>query len=233
MERQLFILKAIIESFIKSAEPIGSQYLLDHYELNVSSATVRNEMSALEKQGLIYQPYTSAGRIPTDHGFRVFVNELMSPVPQEVLEAKQSAVEKMQSFVEDEKVYQAVSLLSRTCGNVCFATISMERKSYYLGLSNILQEPEFQNSAEAYTVVKVFEDREHFIDLLGTLDIDQSVKIFIGEENIIKEIRSCSLIAIKFHLASGKEGIMGILGPKRMNYAYNIGALEYMRDHLR
>lgn len=232
MERQFFILKAIIESFIQSAEPVGSKYLMDNYDLQVSSATIRNEMALLEKQGYLYQPYTSAGRVPTDHGFRVFVDQLMTPISTEALAAKQQAAQDIQNMRDDERLYQAVSLLSRSCGNVSFGTIFEEKRSYFLGLSNMLQQPEFERSAEAYTVVRILEDRDNFVGLLQSLDITDEVKVFIGEENILPEIRSCSMIAVQFTMESGKQGIIGILGPKRMNYAYNIGALETVKASL-
>ncbi len=78
-ERQASILRAIIREYIRSGEPIGSKHLVDRSRLNVSSATVRNEMARLEELGYLAQPHTSAGRIPTDRGYRFFVDEIKAP----------------------------------------------------------------------------------------------------------------------------------------------------------
>lgn len=232
MERKYIILKAIIESFIVSAEPIGSKFLLGSTELDVSPATIRNDMANLEKMGLIYQPYTSAGRIPTTKGFRMYVDDLMGEMHAAAMQQRGIVKNVIEKKASEDKIYQSVSLLSRTCANVSFATIPHLKKSYFLGLSNMLQSPEFQRSIEAYTVIKILEDSDQFIDLLSDLAIDDTTKVFIGEENIIPEIQSCSLIATSFELPELGRGVIGILGPKRMNYAFNMASLEIVKNSL-
>lgn len=225
--RRKLILKAIIKSFINTAKPISSSCLLDEYDFKLSSATIRNEMAILEEMGLIYQPHTSSGRIPTQKGFRIFVDELMDTIPTSH-NIKMQAVEKMETMLNEERLYFAVSLLSKTCDNISFATIPNKNKAYYLGLANILRKPEFHDSIQAYSVIKVLEDSYHFIDLLSNLPIDENIKVFIGNENIIKEVSSCSMIATKYKISEYGEGIIGVLGPMRMNYPFNIGAVEYI-----
>ncbi len=80
-QRQQQVLSATINHYIATAEPVGSQVLVDEYNLNVSSATIRNIMGVLEKCGLLYQPHTSAGRVPSDYGYRIYVDQLITPVP--------------------------------------------------------------------------------------------------------------------------------------------------------
>ena len=232
MDRKFRILKAIIESFIVSAEPVGSKHLLESMHMDVSPATVRNDMAWLEKNGLLYQPYTSAGRVPTTHGFRMYVDELMGDIHAAAVAQRDVAVDALKRQVADDRVHYAVSLLARTCANVSFATIPPQGKTYYLGLSNMLQTPEFMSSVEASTVVKVLEDQELFLELLAQLPINESVQVFIGEENILPEIQSCSLIATSFMLPGLGRGTIGILGPKRMNYAFNMAAVAHVRDEL-
>lgn len=231
MERRFYILKAIIESFIETAEPVGSKFLVEKYKMDISPATIRNEMGVLEHLGLIQQPFTSAGRVPTDLGFRMFVDDLMEKVP-EAQKIKKQAIEHIRSMQLEERIYNAVSLLARVSDNVSFAILPGHKKTYYLGLANILRKPEFMDSARAYTVVKVLEDAHHFVDLLDQLEIDEKVRIFIGRENVIPEIKSCSIIATTYSIPDYGEGVMGVLGPMRMNYAFNIGALQYVRDNL-
>lgn len=228
MDRKLYILKAIIENFIVSAEPVGSKYLLEKMELDISPATVRNEMASLEKMGLLYQPYTSAGRIPTTKGFRMYVDDLMGEYLEQERHQQLLAIQTLQKEAMDERIYHAVSLLSRTCKNVCFATLPHVGKAYYLGLSNIMASPDI----EAITVVKILEDRDMLIEQLSELPLDEKIRVFIGEENIMEEIQSCSMIVTKFHARGLGEGVIGILGPKRMNYAFNMAALEQVKNQL-
>lgn len=231
MQRRFQILKAIVESFIDSAEPVGSKYLAERYKLEVSPATIRNEMAVLEELGLIMQPFTSAGRIPTDLGFRMFVDQLMDRVPEARI-AKEQGWDAIDERKHEDQVYHAVSLIARVADNVSFAVLPGKKKTYYLGLANILRKPEFSESAQAYTVVKVLEDSASFTGLLDRLEIDREIRVFIGRENIIPEIKSCAMIATTYHLQGYGSGVMGILGPMRMHYPYNIGVLQRVRAEL-
>ena len=79
--RRLEILRAIVDEYVATQEPVGSKAIADRHELGVSPATIRNEMALLEEEGLITAPHTSAGRIPTDRGYRVFVDKLAEVKP--------------------------------------------------------------------------------------------------------------------------------------------------------
>ena len=234
MDRKQEILKAIIKHFIETAEPVGSQTILVSYKFSVSPATIRNDMATLEHEGFIYQPHTSAGRIPTDTGYRLYVDELIN-VEEERAQAVQLLKQMKQSYDLEklkEKIYDAVSLLARSTDNVSFATLPDNQRTFYLGLSNILRQPEFfADTVRASQVVEVLERHNHFINLLQELDINEQVKIFIGKENIIEQIQSCSLIVTKYKF-EGYEGYIGILGPTRMKYAFTQAILEEIKKLL-
>ncbi len=231
MDRKQQILKAIVKHFVQTAEPVGSKTILVSYHFSVSPATIRNDMASLEKDGLIYQPYTSAGRVPTDQGYRLYVDEIA-----DYKEAKKRAIQKIKNIQEQyqaekirEHIYDAVSLLSRATENVSFATLPDNKRTFYLGLSNVLKQPEFAlNNIQASQVVEVLENDDNFIRLLKELDIDNFVKIFIGKENILEQIQSCSLIVTKYE-KDGFQGYMGIIGPTRMNYPFNKAILEEVK----
>lgn len=231
-ERKYLILKAIIESFIEGAEPVSSQYLLQSGDFDVSSATIRNDMAILEEMGLIHQPHTSSGRVPTDLGFRMFIDELMD-FPDKMLVRKQemNIRQIIESQREEQMIHNAVSFISKASNNVGFAILP-DGQTYYLGLANFLQKPEFRESAQAYTVVKILEDKYAFTNILKSLPLDDKVRVFVGKENIIPEISSCSLIATRYKLGASGSGIIGILGPIRMNYAFNMALVEEIRDEL-
>lgn len=237
--RRDLILKVIVESFIQSAQPIGSEALLEESDLEVSSATVRNDMMYLEEQGLIYQPHTSAGRIPTDRGLRKFVDEMMEEVhftiPAKFIN-RLAEIDKLHKRLvqirAEEKIHAAVSVLARLCDNVSFATIPWHGQTYYLGLANTLRQPEFQDPLRASTVVEILEDTDNFHKFLNRLSIGEDVSVFIGRENILEAISSCSIIATTYHIHPKFSGILGILGPVRMKYSYNIAAIGAVKSDL-
>ncbi len=235
MDRKQEVLKAIIKHFINTAEPVGSQTILISYKFAVSPATIRNDMAQLEKEGFIYQPHTSAGRIPTDLGYRLFVDELAD------LEAERAKAIRVLHDIEKnyhlekakEKIYDAVSLLARATENISFATVPDNRRTFYLGLSNVLRQPEFlSDSIRASQVIEVLEKTDNFVNLLSELEINDEVRTFIGKENILEQIQSCSLVVTKYRF-QGYDGFMGILGPTRMNYAFNQVVLEEIKKLLR
>ena len=104
-DRKRTILKAIIQTYLETGEPVGSRTISKYTDLNLSSATIRNEMSDLEEMGYILQPHTSAGRIPSDKGYRLYVDELMQEKEREVTEIKELMIEKTDRL---EKVLKQV-----------------------------------------------------------------------------------------------------------------------------
>lgn len=227
-DRQKLILKAIIQEFIETAKPIGSKTILLGYNFDVSPATIRSDMATLEKEGLIMQPHTSAGRIPTDLGYRIFVDELAEFDTMRA-QAKKQVKTLREHFAKNKvkkKVYEAVSILSHATNNVCFATLP-DSRTFYLGISNVLKKPEFiNNPLQASQVVEVIEDSDNFINTIAKSVADsEQIQIFIGQENILTEIQSCSMIIGRYQ-NNDFSGHIGILGPTRMNYAYNSVILE-------
>jgi len=227
-ERRDRVLKAIVKHFIDTAEPVGSQTIIVRYNFHVSPATIRNDMASLEEEGFIYQPHTSAGRIPTTRGYREYVEKMADHE-----KAKTEAIKVLKSLAKTHKtqkakeyVYDAVRLLSQATTCASFATVPDNPRTFYLGLSNVLKQPEFtQNPLRASQVLEVFEHSDNFINTLKSLKIEDETKAFIGEENILEQIQSCSLIVTKYNI-NGFEGFLGILGPCRMNYPFNIAMTE-------
>jgi len=225
--RRQKILQAIIESFIQNALPVGSKRVQEIHDFGVSSATIRNEMASLEKEGYITQPHTSAGRIPTSMAYRMMVNQ-MKKQNQVVNKAQADLLQiRKQYYLRQakEKLYDTVSILATATDNVSFATLPDRNRFFYIGISNILKKPEFMSEPEK--VSKVIEILENDLStLLSTMEITDDGAIYIGEENILPEFQSCSLLAIPY-CHKGFTGVMGILGSTRMDYAYNVAALRF------
>lgn len=232
-ERQSKILAAIIDQFISTALPVGSKQIVEHGYFKVSGATVRNEMQILSDEGYIMQPHVSAGRVPTAQGYKMYVEQHMQPVQCEQQVRKKFNTLKEQYFnrKDQERVYEAVSLLSHMMPDVAFATVPHKERVYYMGLANAFKQPEFQhNPTLASGVAEVLED--HLTEVLAHLDIDDQVRYFIGEDNVLPQVHSCSLMVTEYQVRDQK-GTVGILGPMRMDYAYNTVALEMVADLLR
>lgn len=235
MDRKHAILQAIIKEFIETAEPVGSQTIVLSYHFALSPATIRNEMADLEDHGFIIQPHTSAGRIPTDQGYRLYVDELADydAAERQAEKALQKILHSHTLHKAREKIYDAVSILTQATDNVSFATLPNNRRTFFLGVSNVLRQPEFsRDPIRASQVVEVLEDTDNFVITLGKLDIGPGdVKIFIGKENILPKIQSCAMIITKYHL-EGFTGFFGLLGPTRMKYPYNRAVVKNIKTLL-
>jgi transcriptional regulator of heat shock response len=231
-ERQSKLLVAIIDQFIQTAEPVGSQELLRRGGFTLSCATIRNEMRALGEEGFLEQPHVSAGRVPTAKGYRFYVAENVQPAAHE--RAVRQRFDELKTSYEQrkdqERAYDAVALLSHLVPHVAFATVPHKPRVFFLGLANTLRQPEFQlNPALASGVVEVLEQR--LADVLAQAPASDKVQYYIGEEHLLPQIQSCSLL-IKDYRLRGERGTVGVLGPMRMDYAYNAAALEMASEFL-
>jgi len=231
--RQSKLLQAIIEQFIQTGMPVGSKALIEHQAFDVSGATIRNEMQVLTADGFIEQPHVSAGRIPTAMGYKMYVKKFMEPTREEKRVRKKFDLLKDQYLQrkDQERAYDAVTLLSQMTPNVAFATVPHRDHVFYMGLANVLRQPEFQQDATlARSVIEVLENK--LSTLIGNIDIDGDVRYYIGKDDIMEQLHSCALLVTRYRLRDG-EGVVGILGPMRMDYPYNTTALELVADLLR
>lgn len=232
-QRQAKLLKAIIDQFIDTAIPIGSKRLLESAEFSVSSATIRSEMSELEGLGFLEQPHVSAGRIPTVKGYRMYVKQFMTPSAHErvVRTRFQDLKEQYFQHKDRERVYEAVALLANMMPNVAFATVPHRERVYYLGLANVVRQPEFiADSTLVSGVVEVLEKR--LADLVEKIDLTDQVQYYIGDKDLCPEFESCSMLVTKYGVR-GEAGAIGILGPTRMDYGYDTVALDMVTDLIR
>lgn len=232
-ERQSKLLAAIIDQFIDTAAPIGSKKLLEAGYFSCSSATIRSEMLQLEDDGYLEQPHVSAGRIPTAKGYRSYVQKSMQPSKQEKIVRKRfdSLKEMYLQRKDQERAYEAVALLAHMIPNVAFASVPHKKQVYYLGLANALRQPEFLADPRlASGVAEVLE--EHLHTVLDSVEIDDQIRYYIGENHILPQIQSCSLMVTEYKVRD-LSGAVGILGPMRMDYGYNTIALDMAADLLR
>ncbi|MDO4871053.1 MAG: transcriptional regulator [Candidatus Saccharibacteria bacterium] len=219
-KRQLDILIAIIEQYAELAVPVGSVILAKLF--NVSSATIRLEMARLEELGLIKQPYTSAGRIPTDRGYRVYVNYLTEQRQNDqhpVLTTdriKQAFIQQMVNSGQsaDKIIRRAVRGLADWTENLGFATIGDQ--IYTCGLANLFNHPDFIEREELLALSNLIDNLEPW---LAEAQPSRAVNVFIGSENPIGKTSGASLIISKFNSPFSERSYIGVLGPRRQSYA--------------
>jgi heat-inducible transcriptional repressor len=230
-DRQFKLLQAIIREFIESAEAVGSLNLVNKYKLNVSPATIRNEMAELMKQGYIEKPHTSAGRVPTTRGYKLFVESIMDEL--EELDVADAALirEKLfaSRFDQDEVLYNALNTLYEFTGNVSMALI--DNKIYHAGLARIPTLPEFKQVQELCNLIQVLEDRMLLKRLLEFDDSPDNVRVLFGCDTNIDVFKQMSIIYSPIRMYS-KEGYIGVIGPQRMNYKKVIPAVEFVADNI-
>lgn len=222
--RKIQVLKYIVEKYLETGDVLGSKSLLEQYNLGVSSATIRNDMAALEKMGLIFQPYNSAGRLPTDRGIRVFVDYLMEELPAIFLEEEQKNPTFREGLIDDI-LYNLVERLTNITHEVTFACVPSEGALTYLGITHLLENMQEGQWSDVYHIVRFLENKKSVINTLEFLDIWAKVSVFIGEEHIGGDLKNCTIIVKKISLA-GHTGYLGIIGSIKMDYSFNIAALR-------
>ncbi|MEA4815887.1 MAG: heat-inducible transcriptional repressor HrcA [Lachnospiraceae bacterium] len=328
-ERKMKILQAIINDYIATAEPVGSRTIAKKYDMGLSSATIRNEMSDLEDMGYIIQPYASAGRVPSDMGYRLYVDKLISNLnniednPKEVFlkDIIESNISRIDNIMEETA--RAISLLTNYTAIItepvtekpkikrislipldernimCFVvaeqnimknniikTLNIPNEHEFFRLSsiftenlkglsiddidenvvlclesesrpyedlvpvilkiiskdfgsaeniefhmsgarNILAFPEFSDVSKAKTFFQALEEKDMLITLMGD-SLNSDMRIFIGNENQIEEMKNCSIITASYKMGSNSRGGIGIIGPTRMDYSQVITVLNGM-----
>jgi heat-inducible transcriptional repressor len=224
--RQKKILAAIVKEYSETANPVGSSELVDKYNLRVSSATIRNEMAALEKAGYISQPHKSAGRVPTDKGYRFFVNELMQRFELSEKERRMLRTELAKLKAAHEQLGRSITnLISEVSGQAAFTLLPSQTAS--AGLSHIINDPELSDAKVVGEVAELFDHIDQHADKL-IKSSQKEIETFIGKESPLPVPKDMSLVVSKIKLRDGKRGVIGIVGPKRMSYAKNQSLLEYL-----
>lgn len=332
-ERKKKILRAVVESYVQTAEPVGSKAILELADLNVSSATIRNELADLTEQGYLEQPHTSAGRIPSPKGYRLYVNELMEEQRLSIEETRQinEALHlKMQEL--DKVIDQAGRMVSQLTNYPAFALAGGARRTtirrfdlimvdvnsfivvvmtdnnvvknklihlpaelsepqlqllttllnssfvgktldeltpelmrvaehaagssyglislvvsfamevlddmenspvYTSGTSHILNQPEYQDVGKAKKLMNYLSEDHSLVQSLALPNMDaDNTRILIGPENVADELKDTSVVLASYDIGDGLRGVIGVVGPTRMDYAKVAAKLSYVADGL-
>lgn len=212
-DRQAKILQAIVEQYAEVASPVGSSLLAKVFD--VSSATIRSEMAGLEREGFIKQPHTSAGRIPTDKGYRFYVNNLAESVDRPAeRRAERALVARVSSGGHPERtIRNTVDTLVELTHNLGLATIGPQL--YMSGLSNLFGQPEFVHPAQVQEVARLLDNLEPWLNEAAP---NEPLSVYIGRENPIGRSAGASLIISRFRSPFSDRSYIGVLGPTRQSY---------------
>ena len=255
-ERNDAILDLIIQSYIESAEPVGSRMISKRSDLGLSPASIRNVMADLEEQGFLKQPHTSAGRVPTDQGYRYWVDSLMEP---------EELNEKEKHLIQDELsrgrsieglAVRICKLISEITGNAVIVYIkNLKRVSFlnYLleelvetqrladffeeepelfidGTSRMFEQPEFQDLSKMRVLLHAFDEKLNFLHALTRGVEEEGVHVRIGRENDLGELEDMSLVTKDCYLSHTPIGGIAVMGPTRMKYSRVVSVVDYVAD---
>ncbi|MDD5561459.1 MAG: hypothetical protein PHT50_04960 [Candidatus Omnitrophica bacterium] len=229
--RRKLVLNSAINRYIKNAVPVASEDIADEFDL--SSATIRNIFSELDDSGFLKHPYTSGGRVPTDKGYRYYVDflvrqiELIDDEKKRILKECKKKIRRLEDALENTS--EVISEITHYAGIASF--LEWQDKVFYKGISRILDQPEFRDADKIRLLVRLMEDKGRLLGIVNR-DFSGKLKVYIGGELGIPEMENCSLIVTSYKLKDQPSGRLAVLGPMRMEYDHIIPVLEYISDVL-
>ena len=229
--RRRAILAATINRYIRDAVPVASEDIAQYFDL--SPATIRNIFAELEEANYLMHPYTSGGRIPTNKGYRYYVDFLL--LQTELLEEEKEQIareyKRRTNRVEEvlDKTTEIISAITHYAGITSFP--QWQDKFFYKGISLVLNQPEFQDYQKIRLLIKIIEDKQYLLNIINR-DFTDRVKVYIGEELGCAEMEGCSLVVSSYRLKDKSLGRLAVLGPMRMEYKHTIPVLGYISDVL-
>jgi heat-inducible transcriptional repressor len=227
--RQTQILKTIVDEYITTAEPVGSEAMDKKYNLGVSPATIRNEMVTLTKAGYLKQPHASAGRIPTPVAMKFYINQLMEEKQMSLVDEVKAKEEVWDSRDDiDELMDEATHALASRTKSLSVAALKDKKNRFWqAGQSYLFQNPEFAEVAACQSLFSIFDEFDKMDRLFfGMAGSSSPLEVLFGEEIGWPELAPAGIIATHFNI-KGKPGALGVIGPARSNYGTVIPILRY------
>jgi heat-inducible transcriptional repressor len=225
--RKARVLRILVAEHIRTGQPVGSGALAARHRLGVSPATLRNDMAVLEEQGYLSQPHTSAGRIPTDHGYRFYVDTL--PRLPSLGERRERAIAEFFGEVPpdvDEAIRMTAALLSRLTHYGALAQPPGAMHVFVSGVANIASEETFERRDTAQRLLETLDEEAPVLRLLGTLSKQGDVAVRIGRENPVASMREAAIVVGSFRARRNAPGAVAVIGPTRMHYPEAMSAVR-------
>ena len=229
-DRQNTILKALIREYIKTAEPISSDFLAKKYDFGLCPSAIRIEMQLLIKSGFLEQPHTSAGRIPTDKAYRFFVDSLIGEKAEKE-NTLEDEIEEILKEKEADRFQLAGNLakfLANTSSGLAIVQFFDNDISWKEGWEEIAKEPEFVDKDFVFNFLNFLDN---FEEKIKTLDA-HGLHIYIGREIPLPRAKNLSLICSTCMISPNESAFVTIIGPKRMDYTRNINLINSLNKAL-
>ena len=221
--RTELILKLVIEDYIRTAQPVGSKYLNEQYQIGVSDATVRNELAVLESEGFLRSPHTSAGRVPTEAAYVYYLSHLRDKTF--VLEGaplRAATREKNTEMVLKSMAKKLVEISGET------AIVAIDPKwTYYTGVSNLFHKPDFHDPEMMQTLSSLVDQFDEVMQRMYQ-QLPDGPQVFIGSSNPFGQ--EMATILVRYNVDGETQGLLGLVGPLRMDYSRNLALIERAKE---
>jgi transcriptional regulator of heat shock response len=229
-DRKERILAITVDEYTKTVSPVSSSCLLRKYGLDLSSATIRNVLAELEEEGYLSHPHTSAGRVPTQRGYRYYVDHLMGEI--QMLEEEKTRIrgEYQKESAELDRLLEKTSrVLSQTTHCTSLVSIDGDTRIFCQGTSFVVEYPDYQDISKIRGILAALDEKERLLQLINK-ELDERTTIFIGKELECEDIDACSLVVSRYQSKHGPSGRIAVLGPTWMDYKRVVSTLDYFSD---
>jgi len=225
-DRQAQILKAVIEEYTDTAEPVGSITIEKKYDLGVSPATIRNEMVALTKSGFLKQPHTSAGRTPTPMALKYYVRELIKEDEMSVAEEVAVKEKVWDHRFEVEKFLKEITRVLAKKTKALAVSYTSKGSLFHAGHAHILDNPEFYDIDVAREVLYMIDEFNRMQSIFSKVAGDESIHILVGDDLDGDFFHNLGMVFTDFS-AGDITGSLGIIGPSRLDYPSILPIVRY------
>lgn len=226
--RQLKILKAIVEEHVQTGAPVGSELLEKKYKLGVSPATIRNEMVRLLDMRYLHQPHTSAGRLPTTSAFKLYISELMKEKELSVKDEVQIKQELWDMRRNFDQLVKASSYVLAQKTKLLSVALTEDGDVYHSGAAYILDIQEFFDIDVTKAVLALLDQHTMLRRVFERIMWDSEVSVLMGEELNMNYLEPCSFVFSRFESEARGTGVIGVIGPSRLNYPVVMPVVRYL-----
>ncbi len=224
-QRKQQFLGLVVEHYIESMQPVGSRFLRGLKNVTVSEATIRNDLRALEDEGFLTHPHTSAGRVPTEQGYRFYVDHVMKKHDLAKETVAQIQTLAANTTEKEQAIKQLAKYVALYSGNAVIVAFS-KNKMYYTGMSYLFSQPEFQDYARTVQVSGIFDHCEERLHLVYNSIEKTGCNVLIGQQNPLGG--ACSMVAATIK----NDMLFMLLGPMRMKYKQNTSIMQFLHTHI-
>ncbi len=228
------VLSIVIEQYIKTVSPVSSNYITKQFFEGLSSATIRNILAELEQEGYLTHPHTSAGRVPTQKGYRYYVDNLMNEIQLLEEEKERIKAEYERESMELEALLEKTSrVLAETTHYTSIVSVEgWQNKLFCQGTSFVVNYPDYNDIKKIAQILNALDEKQRLLEVINQ-DLVNKLEIFIGSEIACSDINSsCSLVVSRYEPKRGPKGRIAVLGPTRMDYERVVSTLNYLSELL-